>query len=213
MNLTTVFLTEAASGESQSAFGERILMLLAQQKRSKSWLAEQIGISKQALNYLLNHSAKPKFSNEIAAVLEVSPEWLRTGKGAFISLINDDSHVYKIPLFGMDAIGKKENIQIVESIIADSSYPLSCFAVKLENASMEPNFNQDSILIFDPNKNPRSGDFIIFSVNATNQVFFRQYFSDGDDIYLKSIDAMYTNFKNEKITVHGVLIESRNQFR
>ncbi len=212
MNLSTVFLTEAASGETHSAFGERILMLLRQQKRSKSWLAEQIGISKQALNYLLNHSAKPKFLNEMAAVLEVSPEWLKTGKGSFVSLATD-SPVRKIPLFAMNAVGKKDEISGVESVIADSAYPCSCFSVKLENTSMEPTFNQGSILIFDPNKKPCSGDFIIFSVDATSQIFFRQYFSDGDDIYLKSADAMYKNFKNEKITIYGVLIESRSQFK
>ncbi len=213
MNLTTIFHAEAARDDAHQEFSERIFMLLKQQKRSKSWLAEQIGISKQALNYLLNRSAKPKFLNEIATALEVNPEWLKTGKGTFINLTNGNPYIRKIPLLPMETIGQNDNTQLIEPITADQSYPSSCFAVKLENTSMEPTFNQGSILIFDPGKNPRSGDFIIFSVEMTKQVFFRQYFCDGDDTHLKAADVMYKNFKNEKIVVHGVLIESRNKFK
>lgn len=216
MNLTkTINTIDATHEETREEFGERVLMLLQQQKRSKAWLAEQIGISKQAMNYLLNCSAKPKYVNEIASALEANPEWLRTGKGTFLILSNDDTGIRQIPLLNMESIGKadQENIKPLSTITADQAYPRSCFAVTLENTSMEPTFNQGSILIFDPSKKPRGGDYIIFSVETTKQVFFRQYYSDGDDIYLKSVDTMYKNFKNEKITIHGVLIESRNQFK
>lgn len=202
-----------AGEENRQEFGDRVLTILKQQQRSKAWLAEQIGISKQAMNYLLNHSTKPKFLNEIAASLEVSPEWLKTGKGTFFNITNNNQGIRQIPLLRMDTLGKNSNDAFDEMITADSSYPPSCFAVKLENTSMEPTFNRNSILIFDPLKEPRNGDFIVFSVDTTGQYFFRQYFYDGDEIYLKSMDSMYKNFKNEKITIHGILIESRNQFK
>jgi SOS-response transcriptional repressor LexA len=216
MNLSkTIKVNEATNEETRQEFGERIAMLLQQQKRSKAWLANKIGLSKQALNYLLNSSAKPKYVNEISAALEANPEWLRTGKGTFLILSNDDQGIRQIPLLNIEAIGKadQEKIKSLGTVTADQAYPSSCFAVKLENTSMEPTFNQGSILIFDPSKKPRSGDFVVFSVEASGQVFFRQYYSDGDDIYLKSVDTMYKNFKNEPITIHGVLIESRNQFK
>jgi transcriptional regulator with XRE-family HTH domain len=144
MNLSkTIKVNEATNEETRQEFGERIAMLLQQQKRSKAWLANKIGLSKQALNYLLNSSAKPKYVNEISAALEANPEWLRTGKGTFLILSNDDQGIRQIPLLNIEAIGKadQEKIKSLGTVTADQAYPSSCFAVKLENTSMEPTFN------------------------------------------------------------------------
>jgi Peptidase S24-like len=213
--MNVIEATGVAYEENCSEFSNRVLTILKEQKRSKAWLSQQVGISPQALNYLLNHSTKPKFVNEIAFALEVSPEWLKTGKTSFVNFSSFQAGGRHIALLAMDTIGKSphQDPEPLEVITIDPSYPSSCFAVKFENTSMEPIFNQGSILIFDSVKRPRNADFIIFSVNETGQVFFRQYFTDGDDVYLKSVDIMYKNFRNEKITIHGVLIESRNQFK
>jgi hypothetical protein len=214
--VNTLNISESAYEETRESFGERVLLLLQQRQRSRAWLADKIGITKQGMNYLLNISAKPKYVNEISAALEVNPEWLKTGKGTFtISSSEGAGGIRQLPLVDIETIGKMQTEQIkgLSTIIADHAYSSSCFAVKLENTSMEPIFNQGSILIFDPSKKPRSKDFVVFSVDSTKHVFFRQYYSDGDDVYLKAVDAMYQTFKNEKITIHGVLIESRNKFK
>src|ERR1700735_1444031 len=89
-------IEETIAGEDVD-FGERILMTLEYQRRSKSWLAEQIGISKQAINYLLKHSSNPKYVNEIAGALEVSPEWLLSGKKSG-RIFEEQTGVVRIPV-------------------------------------------------------------------------------------------------------------------
>ncbi len=54
MNFAGIIKTEeTAIAKEDISFGDRILFVLEQQRRSKAWLAEQIGISKQAINYLV----------------------------------------------------------------------------------------------------------------------------------------------------------------
>lgn len=199
-------------------FGNRILLLLRQQQRNKAWLANKIGISKQAMNYLLNHASKPKFVNEIAFALGVNSAWLSTGKGTMVFSDVNHTGTRVISCFNInDFFEQYQNIHLysnnIETITVDENYSSSCFAVRLENTSMEPLFQQGCILIFDPTVRPNNSDYVFFSLKKTQEVFFRQYFHDGGDVYLNSIDKMYKNFKNENIVIHGVLIESRNHFK
>ena len=196
--------------EFTTTFSERVLEALKVQKRNKTWLAEQIGISKQAMNYLLNHSMVPKYVPEISDLLNINPEWLKTGQGDM--KISPSGSVKKIPIFPMDniegaCINPEEYI-----VVSSSSCPDSCFAVALDSSSMEPVFSQNSVLVFDRSIKPGNTDYVLFRTKK-NEIKFRQYFKDGNDIYLKPINPGYSSFDNEKVEILGVLIESRNHFR
>jgi SOS-response transcriptional repressor LexA len=195
-------------------FGDRILLILENQQRTKAWLAEQIGISKQAFNYLLNHTSTPKYINEIAAILEVNPEWLKTGNGSITIDIANRTDIIWLSLIKLrdvkQFIADAQKVN-KDTIAVESTLSSHCYAVLLENKSMEPLFLQGSHLIIDPTKTPKCGDYIIFALN--DEVYFRQYFIDGNDIYLKTIDTMYKTFSNQKIKIYGVLVESRNSFK
>ncbi len=58
----------------------RINQVLLEQKRTKSWLAEQVGISKQMLNYQLKSAEKIKCLNDISYALSLNPTWLKYGE-------------------------------------------------------------------------------------------------------------------------------------
>lgn len=199
----------------ESSFSQRIELILNQQKRNKVWLAEKIGISKQAMNYILNKSGKPKYIMEIADALGVNPEWLASGQGCFTIQFNNQYGVRQIPLFDLSNFmeANPKNLETAEQVSIDPSYPPECFAIQLDNTSMEPYFNQNSILIFDPSRQAKNGDYVIFSLENSNKSLFRQYFSDGSDTYLKAIDPMYNSIKNKNIIIQGILIESRNHFK
>lgn len=197
-------------------FGGRVLLTLNQQGRSKAWLAEKIGISKQAINYLLNHASSPKYVNEIAAILEVSPEWLLLGKGSRLVYSKKDAGIISIPILSLRDIPqfiRHNDVNLSDQFthISQNSTSNSCFAAILDNSCMEPLFNQGTLLIFNPDIAPKNGDYVIFSCD--NEILFRQYFIDGKEIYLKSIDTMFKSFKQNDIEIFGVLIESRNHFK
>jgi SOS-response transcriptional repressor LexA len=210
-NIESVNITDTSIRQ-PTEFGERILLLLKQQGRSQDWLAKKIGLSKQALYYQIYNGSKPRYVNDIALALDVNPEWLETGQGGMVKLVDDNLGVRHVPLFSMLATAKPE-ADPLDFIPVLSSYPNSSFAVRLENPSMEPKFAMGSILIFDAKQKPRSGDYIIFVLSDTDEVFFRQYFLDGKDIYLNSVDTTYKSFRNPKMKIIGVLLESRNEFK
>lgn len=217
MNFANILKTEEATSNEDIDFGGRILLTLEHQRRSKTWLAEQLGVSKQAINYLLKHSSNPKYVNEIAAVLEVSPEWLLTGKKSR-QILEEQTGIVRIPIIPTKDIPtflKKGNNHLTNDFthVTQNLTASSCFATKLENSSMEPLFNQGTLLIFNSEIKPKNSDYIIFYTNRDKEIFFRQYFLDGKEIYLKAIDTMYKTFNNTEITILGVLIESRNIFK
>ena len=196
-------------------FGARILFCLEQQGKPKSWLAEQIGISKQALNYLLNHSTNPKYVNEIANILEVSPEWLLFERGPRQYISDDTMHVTNIPIYPFNEVASyiKNNKKYAKDFTHFvSDITQSCFATRLENSSMEPLFLQGTLLIFNSQLKPKNRDYVIFRINSGSDVFFRQYFVDGTYIHLKSADNLYKSFNGLEISIFGVLVESRNHF-
>jgi len=86
---------------SEETYSDRINLLLIQRGSTKKWLADKLGITKQALNMLLKRNKKPKFINEIAEVFNVSPQWLLTGNGTITvteknEIINTRAIVYNL---------------------------------------------------------------------------------------------------------------------
>lgn len=211
-----VKIKETAISKEDIGFGSRVLLALEQQRRSKAWLGEQIGISKQAVNYLLNHSSNPKYVNEIAVALGVSPEWLLFGKGSQQVTLGQNAGIERIPILPLNNISHfirtgDKTLSEIFTHITFSSAPTMRFATILENTSMEPLFTQGTLLIFDPEISPKNGDYVIFS--SDNNILFRQYLIDGKKVYLKAVDTMYKTFEDNDITVLGVLVESRHHFK
>lgn len=209
MMLTEFITTEIVSKENEETFSDRVLMVLHQQKRSKAWLAEQIGISKQALNYILMRSSKKKCINEIAVALEINPEWLKTGKGPMIINLQARGDIKFIPVLSI------ENLMVshtTNTLAVSASYASECFAVVLNNHSMEPLFTEGSLLIFDPLRKAKNGDFVLFSSIQDKTVYFRQFFKEGQAYYFKAIASMYDIIKHHEMILHGTLIESRYKF-
>jgi len=209
-------LEQATNSKHDIGFGGRILLVLEQQRRSKTWLAEKIGVSKQAINYLLNHSSSPKHVNEIAAALEVSPEWLLFGKGSQQFISEQDAGISLIPVLTSNDIPtyiahrNKKKFKEFTHITGDSKSE-SYFATILENSSMEPLFKLGTLLIFNSSIKPKNSDYVIFS--NKNEIFFRQYYVEGKELYLKATNGMYKSFKQNDTVILGVLVESRNHFK
>lgn len=65
------------------ALGNRVKEIREAKKLSQAELAEKVGVSQQAIGLLEQRNSKSsKFLVELANALEVSPEWLKTGKNS-----------------------------------------------------------------------------------------------------------------------------------
>lgn len=72
---------------------DRVRVELSKKRVSQQWLAEQVGVSQQAIAKVVNGETKsPKNILEIATALNVDPHWLKTGEGDpdsdFVRVVN-----------------------------------------------------------------------------------------------------------------------------
>jgi hypothetical protein len=193
------------------AFGQRIAHVINTRGISKAWVAEQLGISKQALNYLLKHSVKPKFVDEFAELLALDPDWIENGVGAPSIKSQTIAVSTHLPVFTQSTLLQhvthsgiaKETIDFSHQHIEDFT------AYKLEDDSNFPPFIEGSILIFNTERKPKNEDYVLFTLE--NNVFVRQYLIDAHNICYKASNSQHKTFINPTTTILGVLIEVRYQ--
>lgn len=197
---------------SELSFGDRVDLVLKEQRRSKVWLSEQLTISKQNLNYILRHSCKPKYLHAISESLNIQEQWLREGRGP--KHIDTHQGYHEIPVLPMllNQNDDQERPAPKMSLIVGKHLDPACFAVQLTNASMDPTFQKGTFLIFDPNRIPKDVDFVCLSLKEQQGLLFRQIHIDAGDVYFKAINKMYRIIHNEPHIIHGVLVEARMRF-
>ncbi len=194
-------------------FGQRVAYVIETNGLSKAWIAEKLGISKQALNYLLKHSANPKFVDEFAELLKLDPHWLETGEGSPSIRAKENqqstattlSVITKVELLAhtRSSGNNRETIEFSRGNADEFT------AYKLEDDSNFPPFIEGSILIFDTKQQPKNEDFVLLIIE--NNVFVRQYLVDGDNICYKAGNGGHKTFINPTAQLLGVLVEARYQ--
>lgn len=190
-----------------SQFGQRIAYIIENRGLSKAWIAEKLGISKQALNYLLKHSTKPKFVDELAELLELNPDWLETGLGDPMLKNIAITKPNTIPVMRSYALLNPLSKHKTETIEFSRDNGRDVIAYKLEDNSNFPPFIQGSVLIFDRKKQPVNGDYVLSIIES--DVFVRQYLVDGDNICFKATNNDHKTFINPAAEILGVLFEAR----
>ena len=194
-------------------FGQRVAYAIETNGLSKAWIAEKLGISKQALNYLLKHSINPKFVDEFAELLKLDPKWLETGEGSPSIRTKETRQpvATAIPIITKaELLTPTKNSDKAKETIDFSRGNVETFiAYKLEDDSNFPPFIERSILIFDIKKKPKNEDFVLLIIE--NDVFVRQYLVDGNNICYKAGNGGHKTFINPKAALLGVLVEVRYQ--
>jgi len=199
-----------------STFKDRVTSVLNDLNRSKAWLADEIGISRQALNYLLSNTNGGKYASHIADALNINPDWLVSGEGE-LNLITNQTKT--IPLLKTKSISPWLDghfNELYEAIPVEYTETNEIFAIILDNSSMETEFAKNSTLIFKQYKKPSNGDFVLARLNTDSKepiFIFRKYMTDGTGVYLKALDATFrTITEDDHFDIIGLLIEQRRKF-
>ncbi|MDP3704963.1 MAG: LexA family transcriptional regulator [Legionellaceae bacterium] len=192
------------------AFGPRIAYVIETRGISKAWVAERLGISKQALNYLLKHSIKPKFVDEFAELLGLDPQWIEHGVGALSLKETRPVKRTTLPVQTAAMLLGREDMHSGKSDIEFSHHPGETYtAYKLEDDSNFPPFIEGTVLVFNTNKQPNTQDYVLIQIEKN--IFVRQYLVDGQDICFKASNPQHKTFINPGVTILGVLVEARYQ--
>lgn len=197
-------------------FGDRIEFIIEKKGISKLWLADRLGITKQALNYLIKHSSKPKYIDELAEIMQINPRWIEFGDG--MPFYNDVKYEIKANVHKLQVHGPKSVLLELKGEPQTGEYGAidytgdngeNLIAYKIQNDSVFPPFLEKTVLIFDKKKQPFHGDFVLLVKKADSSVLVRQYSTDGGDIYFNAKNKNYKNLISSEASIVGVLIEAR----
>ena len=187
-----------------STLNERIKRLIKNKKLSVAELSQLSGISVGAIQNMANSpGCNPTLEKieAIATALEVPISFL----------IGEDENSNnlpkkKIPIISWNDIEKiqQKNYAIPQSLTTEYVYLFEklsdqAFALKMQGKSMQPIFNENSILIFEPNKQKYDGCFALFYINEDKSYRFRELIIDGTSYYYKACNI---NFENKLHKLH-----------
>lgn len=219
-----------------STIGQRIKQKRTEApKISQAKLGKMCGVSGVAVTYRERDEIEPtaKLISKIAKALNVSVEWLLTGGEDFetnlhTSTIDNDvtrhqnvthislSDTRKVPMANWSnadnySKGLSESKKANEYIPIDG---LECssetFALRVDGDSMQPEFNHGVIIIVDPERAVKPGDFVIAKYDGDNEATFKKYVKDGSGFSLMPLNQMYDKIQvTERTKILGVVIEQQ----
>lgn len=174
---------------------DRIRIELSKKRLSQQWLAEQVGVSQQAIAKVVNGDTKsPKNIVEIATALSVDVNWLKTGEGdseigritAYCHSEKDNEHTLRVDLLDVNLAAYSSGIinaeypNIVSSLyfteeganrILGRTTTNGVYMFRVPTDSMVPTIKQTDIVFIDTNIKHYIGEGIYaFSLNGEEYI-------------------------------------------
>lgn len=181
-------------------------------------VATAAGVSQQSIESIESgRTRKPRNVLELAKALKCAPDWLLNGKN-IMPLAEISTR--RIPIISYVQAGQCTETQSytdmagdLEYILADSDIPETCFALRIDGDSMQPEFKEGDIVIIDPDLCPTPGEFVVAKNNG-HEATFKKYRPLGvstDDFELVPLNPDYPVLRSKELPLQivGVMIEHR----
>ena len=195
--------------------------LLLNAKLSENELARKTGVAQQVINRILSgENTNPKIAtlSPLANYFMVSISQL-IGDEIFEVKTKVNTHHLgwnEIPMIEWNMLIQKPLSELLsqsnEKLLVDINPSNNIFALRMHGHSMEPKFTDGTILIFDPDKKPANGDFVLLELTK-QEIEVRQIFIKNNKYYKKSLNPKHQDYKPvliaEEFNYLGVLIQSR----
>ncbi|MBF0109322.1 MAG: helix-turn-helix domain-containing protein [Magnetococcales bacterium] len=216
-----------------STLNERIKLARKHAGLTQKELADKVGISQTAIHKLEGGGSRSSRKTiAIALTCGVDPIWLDTGRGEmelaggspysssrkeFDDEQGESSRSYpliaRIPLISWDALAKycglpKEAFipEVLSWVPVAPKASERCFAMKVPDDSMEPEFHEGEIIVIDPTKKGSHNQFLI-AREGNNRPTFKQLIHHSNQQYLKPLNSRYPLIEVKgEIQVCGVAI-------
>lgn len=202
-----------------STWADRIKSRMKELGLTQEELASKLGITRGAVTHYLAGRRVPPLRqfHSLAAVLKTDPAWLQFGKSN--EGLKSTIAYRPIPILSWEQATQQTNPSklkpedIKEFIPHFFTDQLRWYALRVKGDSMvamsgKKSFNEGDIIIVDPDKTAKHGDFIIAVLPRAKEVTFKQYVIDGGIEYLKPLNTQYPLVQISKGTsICGVVIE------
>lgn len=181
-------------------------------------VAAAAGVSQQSIESIESgRTRKPRNLLDLAKALKCSPDWLLNGKN-IMPLAEVSTR--RIPVLSYVQAGQlteaKDNTDFsgeMEYVLADADVPGTCFALRIDGDSMQPEFKEGDIVIIDPDLCPAPGEFVVAKNNG-HEATFKKYRPLGvgiADFELVPLNPDYPVLRSAEVPLRiiGVMIEHR----
>lgn len=208
--------------ESILKIGDILSTLLEESDINEAALSRKIGIPRATVNRLVSgRTPDPRISTleAIARHFDISVDQL-LGKQPLLNETHKKIRVGDqklIPLIEWKNVAswKENREQMTFSnhlnwISIDSSLNQRTFGLLFTGDSMWPQFQENTVLIVDPDKEPKNRDFVVAEIHKDQEVLFRQLLMEGKCSILKAMNSAFPAISltpEDKIV--GVVVQSR----
>lgn len=191
-------------------------------------LANKLGITRGAItHYLAGRRVPPlKQFQKLASILKADPAWLQFGtkteleNPAKITKSSKEPTKLPIPILSwtqateLTDITKISHDEIKEWLPDFYTDKKHWYALRIKGDAMvapvgsSKSFHEGDIIIVDPNKEAKHGDFVIALLPRSKEATFKQYVNDGGVDYLKPLNTQYPIARVDKGThIWGVVVK------
>ena len=191
---------------------------------SVSDLARSTHLPQPTLHHILSGDTKnprKKALETLAEFFSVSKEQLLGNEPLphiIPEIIKENLRLRTIPIIQWDMLKKWPKIAVknLKEVLLDKEISTNSFALIIEDASMDPLFPQNALLIFDAEKPSFDRDFVIAHIARDNKIFFNRLFVDKNEDYIKheleNGDVNLIKLDKNTDRIIGTLIEVRIQY-
>lgn len=202
-----------------SFLGKNLDFLLAQHKLDLKNLSVSTGVSVPTIVRMKRRNSNPTISS-----LEPILEFFRVDAHSF--LYEDIStHEYQqkqklgdlipIPVYSLqEVLSGEAKAKVTHFIGAAGITSKNTFGVNVNGDSLAPAFQNNSIVLIDPDLKPGERDYVLCLLGDDKTVYFRQLFIDGKDFFFKPINPGFGDMKHyDSYKILGVVIKSIETYR
>jgi SOS-response transcriptional repressor LexA len=199
--------------------------LIKQAQITEAGLAKRINIPRATINRLASgKTPDPRAStlNAIAAYFNVSVDQL-LGKQPLFS--NNNHSIIAAPHASIPVIewqNAKNWQEFALSlkpdkhfnwVMVDPSSTQGKFALCLKGESMWPQFQENTLLLIDPDRKPENRDFILAYIKKRDEIVFRQLIVEEKYRFLKAVNTIFPVIQlEEHDIIVGIIIQTRKNY-
>ena len=164
--------------------------LMAAARISQSELAKRTGVNQPSIHRILsgkNPSPRQDTIQAIASYFEVSTDDFRYRDLSDQSLLPVNFRGIRIPLMKARDVGlaevsgrKPPRSDGAESIVVYHEVSEDSVAFRVTDRAMEPRFNVDNMIVYDPQRKPEHGKFVAARVRGIEEAVIRQMICNED---------------------------------
>ena len=191
------------------SFSEWLRKKREEKDLSANRLAHLSGLSEKYIRLLEKGERKPKLETieKLAVGLGVPFEEVATAAG--LSVVK----AKRVPVISWASAGDWEDaVEYPEDWVEVLSSSPRLFALRVHGDSMEPEFTEGDIIVVDPERIARPGDFVL-ARKGHNEVVFKQLKKYGDKLYLRPLNPCYPEIEmTEEHEIIGVVCQKIKKY-